>query len=77
INLNILKNSTKQNLITGIYNYIDVLIRNGKTMQLANDISVFMRDNTPPSFYAQFYRKANYTQKKIEEWNYRKYKKWH
>ena len=77
INLNILKNSTKQNLITGIYNYIDVLIRNGKTMQLANDISVFMRDNTPPSFYAQFDRKANYTQKKIEERNYRKYKKWH
>lgn len=74
INLNTLKSSTKQNIITGIYNYIDILIRNGKTMQLANQIANFMRDHSPQNFYAQFDRKVNYTQKKMEEWNYRTYK---
>ena len=72
INLDSFKSSAKQNIITGLYNYIDILIRLG-SMELANNLSVFMRDNTPDNFYAQFDRKVNYTQKKIEEWNYKNY----
>ena len=74
IDFNSFKSSAKQNIITGLYTYIDVLIRLSK-MELANTVATFMRDNTPGNFYAQFDRKVNYTQKKIEEWNYKNYQR--
>lgn len=74
IDFNSFKSSAKQNIITGLYNYIDVLIRLSK-MELAKTVATFMRDNTPGNFYAQFDRKVNYTQKRIEEWNYKNYQR--